>query len=338
MKFRTALIISLSTIYCLLPTFIHAQLSPEQALEQLTQTVSIKMSPQYPGPNSNVNISIESFSTDLDTSKITWSVDGATKSEGVGIKDLSLQTSASGKSVTVSILIEPQIGTSFIKTVIIQPGEVDLLWQGKTYTPPFYKGRALWSNQGQIIFFAVPHTSDENGTPLKSSNLIYRWSKDGTVLGNLSGTGKNSIVLTDSVLSLPQTITVEVLSDANTIVGRKSIRLASITPSVLIYEDSPLYGPLFNREVSEKFILNSQEVSFSAFPLFFSTISQAEPNISYSWSTNSTSEQPGNRITFRAPESGSGSSNISLKIDSVSKLLQSTQRNFLVQFGNTNNL
>lgn len=338
MKFRTFSTLLLLASYFLLPTFSHAQLSPEQALQQLTQTVSIKMSPQYPGPNSNVNISIESFSTDLDTSKITWSAGGIVRKTGMGIKDFSLQTSASGKSVTVSILIEPQIGASFIKTVLIQPGEVDLLWQGKTYTPPFFKGRTLWSNQGQIILLAIPHTSDENGIPLKSSNLIYKWSEDGTVLGNLSGTGKNSITLTDSVLSLPQTITVEVLSDANTVVGRKSIRLASITPSVLIYEDSPLYGPLFNREVGEKFVLSSQEVSFSAFPLFFSTISQAEPSISYSWGTNSTSEQPGNRITFRAPESGSGSSNISLKIDNISKMLQSTQRNFLVQFGNTNNL
>ncbi len=338
MKFRTFSTFLLLASSLLFPTFSHAQLSPEQALEQLTQTVSIKMSPQYPGPNSNVNISIESFSTDLDTSKITWSVGEVVKKSGLGVKDFSLQTGPSGKSITVNISIEPQIGTSFIKTVTIQPGEVDLLWQGKSYTPPFFKGRALWSNQGQIILFAVPHTSSPDGTPLKSSELIYRWSKDGTVISNSSGTGKNSIILTDSVLSLPQTITVEVLSDANTIVGSKSIRLASIAPSVLIYEDSPLYGPLFNREVGDKFILSSQEVSFSAFPLFFSTLSKSESNISYSWGTNSASEQPGSRITFRAPETGSGSSNISLKIDNVSKLLQSTQRSFLVQFGNTNNL
>lgn len=338
MKFRHLSTLLLLISLFLLPSLSHAQLSPEQALEQLTQTVSINMSPEYPEPNSNVNISIESFSTDLDTSQITWSVEGVVKKNGLGIKDLSIQTGASDKPITINILIEPTIGTSFIKTVVIQPGEVDLLWQGKSYTPPFYKGRTLWPKQGQIVFLAIPQVSNSDGTPLKPSELIYRWSKDGTVLGNLSGTGKNSIVLTDSVLSLPQTITVEVLSDANTIVGSKSIRLASISPSVLIYEDSPLYGPLFNKEVGGKFILNNQEVSFSAFPLFFSAISQAEPNVSYSWGTNNSSEQPGNRITFRAPESGSGSSNISLKIDNVSKLLQSTQRNFLVQFGNTNNL
>ncbi|MHB0978313.1 MAG: hypothetical protein ACYC1K_02860 [Minisyncoccota bacterium] len=338
MKFRTFLTLLLLASYFLLPAPSHAQMSPEQALEQLTQTVSINMSPEYPGPNSNVNISIESFSTDLDTSKITWSVDGVEKKSGLGVKNFSLQTGASGKPETVSILIEPQIGNSFIKTVVVQPGEVDLLWQGKSYTPPFYKGRSLWSNQGQVILFAVPHTSSPDGTPLRPSNLIYRWSKDGTVLGSQSGAGKNSITLTDSVLSLPQTITVEVLSDANTIVGSKSIRLASITPSVLIYEDSPLYGPLFNREVGEKFVLGSQEVSFSAFPLFFSTVSNSAQNISYSWGTNNVSEQPGSKITFRAPSEGSGSSNISLKIDNTLKLLQGTQRSFLVQFGSTNNL
>jgi len=338
MKFRTLSALLLLASYFLLPTPSYAQLSPEQALQQLTQTVSINMSPEYPGPNSNVNISIESFSTDLDTSKISWSVGEVVKKSGLGVKDFSLQTGPSGKSITVNISIEPQIGTSFIKTVTIQPGEVDLLWQGKSYTPPFFKGRALWSNQGQIIFLAIPHTSSADGTPLKPSDLIYRWSKDGTVLSNLSGTGKSSITLTDSVLSLPQTITVEVMSDTNTIVGSKSIRLASIAPSVLIYEDSPLYGPLFNREVGTNFILGSQEVSFSAFPLFFSTVSKSDSNISYSWGTNSASEQPGDRITFRAPDTGSGSSNISLKIDNISKILQSTQRSFLVQFGNTNNI
>jgi len=338
MKFRTLSTLLLLTSYFLLPALSHAQLSPENALRELTETVSIQMIPEHPGPNSTVSISIESFSTDLNRSQITWAVNEVVKKSGLGTKDFSLQTGTLGQPITINILIEPNVGAVFKKTLVIQPGEVDLLWQGNTYTPPFYRGKALWSNQGQITLLAIPHVFSPSGNLFKGSDLSYKWSKNGTVLGNQSGVGKNSIVITDSVLSLPQIIKVEIFTDENVVATSALIKLTSIAPSVLIYEDNPLYGFLFNKELGTKFVLDKSEISLSAFPLFFSTVSKSAPTISYVWSTNNTGEQSGNRVTYRAPEDSSGSTKINLKIENSAKLLQSTERGFLVQFGNQNSL
>jgi len=102
--------------------------------------------------------------------------------------------------LTITLLILPILH--------LRAQEVDILWQGETYTPPFYKGRALWSSQSRITFLAIPHGAGI-GNP---ANLTYRWTQNGTVLGNINGIGKNTLSFTDSVLSKPQTIKIDVLS------------------------------------------------------------------------------------------------------------------------------
>src|SRR5262245_18430252 len=75
-------------------------------------------------------------------------------------------------------------------------GTVDLLWQGEVYTPPFYLGRALWSGQSRLTVVAVPHVGSS-----AANSLVYRWTRDGEVLGNASGVGKRTLSFNDSVLS-----------------------------------------------------------------------------------------------------------------------------------------
>src|SRR5688572_16598777 len=84
--------------------------------------------------------------------------------------------------------------------------EVDLLWQAETYTLPFYKGKALWSKESRVKLLAIPRGPGV-GNPL---NLTYKWTKNGTVLGNINGVGKNTIAFTDSIISRPQTIQVDI--------------------------------------------------------------------------------------------------------------------------------
>src|SRR3990167_742525 len=95
----------------------------------------------------------------------------------------------------------------FLLTTVVLAQSVDILWQGDTYTPPFYKGKSLWSNQSRITFVAIPQGL---GNP---ASLNYKWTKNGTVLGNINGIGKNTLSFTDSILSRPQTIRVDILSE-----------------------------------------------------------------------------------------------------------------------------
>lgn len=205
--------------------------------------------------------------------------------------------------------------------------EVDLLWQGETYTPPFYEGKALWSKQSLITVVAMPQGL---GNP---SGLVYKWTKNGTVLGSLSGVGKNSLRFSDTVFSKPQRIEVEIISSSEDILAESSIVITPIDAQPLIYEKNPLLGYMFHREVGNEFRLKEGEATFSAFPFFSAPPLRDGANLTYRWRTNSTDSGVGHTVTYRVPEGGGGSARVGLIISNSSKILPNLSKNFLVQFG-----
>ena len=70
---------------------------------------------------------------------------------------------------------------------------VDILWQGEVYTPPFYQGKTFWSKQSRVTLVAIPHGLGN------TANLNYKWTKNGTVLGNINGIGRNYLSFVDSI-------------------------------------------------------------------------------------------------------------------------------------------
>jgi len=209
----------------------------------------------------------------------------------------------------------------------IHAQSVDILWQGKGYTPPFFQGHTLWSKQSQIVFLAVPQGL---GDPTK---LDYLWSKNGTVLGNISGVGKNSLKFVDTPFSKPITIKVEIVEGEETFLADASVTLTPTLPYLSIYEESPLYGVMFNREINAGFAMSGEEITFASFPMFFNAQTREDSNLLYKWGG-----QAGKSfITYRAPGGTVGSSQVSLSATTQGSVLQSASRSFLVQFGNNEN-
>lgn len=205
---------------------------------------------------------------------------------------------------------------------------VDLLWQGDTYTPPFYHGRSLWSNQSRISFVAIPH---DLGNP---ANLNYKWTKNGTILGNINGIGKNTLSFVDPIISKPQIIKVEVLASDKTVLATRSVLATPIPPVLTIYENNPLYGFLFNREVNKTFQLEEKEVTFTAFPFFFNVSNRLDGTIGYEWDTNAeTGAEAKNSVTYRIPDGAKGTSEIHVSASSTEKLLESAVNSFVIRFG-----
>lgn len=204
---------------------------------------------------------------------------------------------------------------------------VDLLWQGETYTPPFYGGKSLWSKQSRVHVTALPQGLGSR------SNLNYRWSKNGTILGNISGVGVNSIYFTDSILSKPQVIKVEIVSGSR-VRAESSVLITPVAPTLSVYENHPLYGFMFHKEVGSAFDLQSREVTLTTFPLFFSTQSRSDKSIQYGWSSNESGGESSNSITFRTPDNVSGTSRVSAEATHMDKISQSSDKTFLIEFGN----
>lgn len=211
--------------------------------------------------------------------------------------------------------------------------DVDLLWQGKTYTPAFYQGRALWSYQSRGVVVAVPHVSG-----FGPASLYYKWTQDGTVRGSLSGVGKQSYNITDSALSLSTQIKVDVLNPSDqSLLASASITLKPVPWKAVIYEDNPLYGTLLNKAVASEFDLNGPEVSFLAVPYFSTVTTRTAPAIDYSW-TSGGDKRSGYKVTYRVPEGGSGSSPITFRAINSQIIQEPIIKDFLVKFGNEQSL
>ncbi len=211
-------------------------------------------------------------------------------------------------------------------------GEVDLIWEADTYTPPFYKGLPLWSKQSQIKFVAI-----ENIPNKSPSTLIYRWSRDGKVIGSSSGVGQNTFTFSDSVLSLPTEIEIDVFEEEGQgSIGSASLVLRTIPSKSIVVEDNPLYGLMLNKAISGEFIIKEDESSFGAIPFFENVSARFAPAITYTWSTNTGDRRLGETVTYRAPEKGEGTASITLTTSNKKTLSEPTRNNFLIRFNKQN--
>ncbi len=218
------------------------------------------------------------------------------------------------------------ISSSFLLPNLVSAQSVDLLWHGVGYTPPFYLGGSLWAQEGSAVLFAVPQGL---GNP---TQLDYKWIQDGTVLGSLSGVGRNTLTVTDPLFSKSKRIELQIIGSDEEILARQFLAITPVPPEVLIYEESPLLGFIFNREVSVGYQFSGQEVTFAAFPLFFST-SRADNGATYSWRSLAGEDSTENSVTYRIADDTLGSANISINITNPGTVRQLVEKNFLVQFG-----
>jgi hypothetical protein len=202
---------------------------------------------------------------------------------------------------------------------------VDILAQGEGYTSHLYKGRTLWSKGSTLTLLAVPQG-------LGSPNLLnYRWSRNGTVLGTVSGIGKNTLSFMDTVFSKPVGISVEIVDVNDNILASGQTTLSPISPFIAIYENNPLYGFLFHRIISGTYQMEREEITFTAFPFLFNALKRESAALPYLWS----GAAGGSSITYRLPEKGSGTAEVKVALTHSESLMQSAQKTFLVNFGDS---
>lgn len=296
--------------------------------------VSVGIYPENPQPRDPVTVTIETYSFNLDSSNTKWYVNGNLAQEGRGLKTLTFQVGNLGQTSNVRIVITSDKGT-LTKNIAITPSIVTITWEADTYTPPFFKGKALFSHQSIITFMAQPQIVVK-GRTLNPANLIYTWSKEGTVLGNQNGYGKQTLTLTGSVISRSMKVMVEVQDTTSGATASGVIQVDPIEPEVLMYVVDPLYGVEYNKAIKGTLPLNGKEVTLTATPYFFSTNGQyGEDNMSYNWSINGNTISDGQNTrtrVFRKVGEVFGISNIGLRILQENKLLQFASYNLAIDF------
>lgn len=303
----------------------------------IANSAEIKVVPASPGPNQNVSVRIESFSFDLNSSEIIWAVDGVIKNKSVGKKDFSLKTGGIGTVSLIKAIIKTKDGRTIEKTLVIRPAGVDILWEANSYTPPFYKGKALYGYQNLITVIALPNIINSKGARISPDDLVYKWTKNGKVLGGVSGYGKNKFSFSKSILSRPDEIELEVMSFDKKIKASGSITLEPIEPKVIIYENNPLYGIIYEKALVGEYKLSGNEISLITTPYFFSKGDIKGGQIKHNWSMNGqniNNKKDPMQATFRNTKDTRGSTKISISLQNENngRELQSARTDVLLNF------
>ncbi len=301
-------------------------------IDDLEEQVSTRITPKYPRPGEDVTITLEAYGTDLNAANIIWSVNDIIFKQGKGEKQFKINAGTSGQQTNVSVTIEPRNGKPIIKNFVINPQTVDILWEADTYTPPFYKGKSMFTPEDTITFVAMPNINNEQPDP---KTLSYKWIENQEVQGSKSGYGQNTFKHTGGILMKPVEINVE----ASTEGGQKAfntIFLRSIFPEVNLYEDHPLYGFLFNKEISGVFPFGEREEgTIAAFPFFLSTLNRITKSIVYNWTVNYNKvigQSNKNELTLRNTENTEGKSYVSVEVRNSDIFLQKGETNTYVDF------
>ncbi|HAS84464.1 MAG TPA: hypothetical protein DCS23_00080 [Candidatus Yonathbacteria bacterium] len=294
--------------------------------------LEIKTSPKSPSPNEIVKVSVESYLTDLNKATISWSLNGKVIASGIGKKSFTFQNGPSGKTTRLSISIVTNSGEYITKELSWNPIGLTILWEADTYTPPFYRGKALLTPQALVKVVALP---DDTGTQsaLDAGNLVYVWEKDGTNISESSGYGKNSFSFVGPKPYGDAKIKVRASSVNDAVKSETRVDLALSQPFILFYENHPLLGVWYNRPFDGNVTLDKKEISLSAEPYFFSNETSEVQTLKYIWSVNGSSVQNyGRAITLRNDTGAKGVSAVSLAMSGTKQTFQSAKKSILLNF------
>jgi hypothetical protein len=268
--------------------FLAAPAYAQFGLPGIENALTIGLTPANPGPGDHVHLTVQSSAIDLSESTTTWTSNGTVIARGVGITSADVVAGSLGTRTNISIEADTQDGTVATAQAIIAPTEIDLLFESDSYVPPFYKGRALPSADTNLILQAVPHFLGSGGLELPTSSIVYTWKKDGQVMGDISGRGKSTAIIPAPLLYGSNTISVDAASSDNTLSGEASVAVSSVDPGIVLYEDHPLFGILYNNALGSSSFIPESEMTFAAVPYFAQIRSPSDPSLQYAWHINGT--------------------------------------------------
>ncbi|MFA6094563.1 MAG: hypothetical protein WC757_01600 [Candidatus Paceibacterota bacterium] len=306
----------------------------------IERTVFLTVLPENPRAHESISLTATSYNTDINRATIVWTVNGKVAKRGIGEKVLTVTMGGAGTKTVISADITTFEGALINKSVTFIPQEVDIVWQTNAYVPPFYKGKALLPMEGDMTVTAIPNFITGTGTVIPADKLLYTWSKNGDIQGNLSGYGKNKINLTQSIITRSTEVEVKVTNLEKTMVANKTITITPQDSTLLLYENNPLYGPLFNKALMKSTVLESDELSILAIPLFFSALTRDDSQLQYNWRMNNISipqQKNPSIITVRKPTGASGSSFINISVVNTDKIFQSINNAITLTYNKTQN-
>lgn len=333
------MVLTFAPVVALAQTNLSSLLS--SATSNTPPDLGITVSPQTPGPDSIVSLSLASSALDLADSSITWYQNGRVIDQGTGVTTTTLTTGSLGSHLSISVSVTASDGTLTQAQATIFPTEVDLLFDGNTYVPPFYDGRALPSAGTTIRAQAEVFFKRSDGTLVPPSQIRYTWKEGGVVVGTASGTGKSSALLPAPPLYGNTDLEVDASSLDGTFSGSAVTTIPAAPVQIILYQDHPLFGIVYNSAISANASMSQSQVTFAAVPYFAQVRSPNDANLTYTWSVNGSnvaaSAQDPSEITVNSQNS-SGRATLAVGITHATNIFLSAQGSWSIAFGSAGNI
>jgi hypothetical protein len=302
----------------------------------LGPSVDMLVNPTTPRPGATVTVSLQSYDTDLLRAGIIWYQDGGLVKSSVGNTKITIQAKKSlGASTVIKADITSSEGINIIKEATITSQDLDLIAEPSGYTPPFYKGSALYVPQGVVIITALPQIVDSNGVRVSTKDIVYVWKKSDRVISDSSGLGRDRISISGPIPIRPIQIKLEASTKDGSIKLTRSINIESRNPTVLLYENNPSYGILFNKALTDEKTLTQEEINLFAAPYSMSTLMANSLVLTYEWYMNNKQiENPaGQNFIILRNEGKEGTATISVNVKNRGRIFQSAKGGLTINFG-----
>jgi hypothetical protein len=298
----------------LLPLSVHAQ---------ATADVSMTLIPSNPKPGETVRVMLQSYATDLSKSLIVWRYGERVVDSGIGKTALSIVAPASGQVALLSATASIPNGDPVTVSNILRPASIDVLWEAfDSYTPPFYKGKALPSTNGQIRITAIPGAS-------APKNVSYVWKRGDTILQNASGYNRSTFSFTNSELS--ETELVSATGSGGIWNGIGSVSIPIISPSLIGYPMNGGYIDYANGSTNQLQAAGGIDIKFEPYYFSVPTSIERDVQIGITSGEESIDTSGGSILRLSRPENGTDAT-LSIRIDSIASALQRLTRAFTVSF------
>ncbi|MFA5792019.1 MAG: hypothetical protein WC884_03210 [Candidatus Paceibacterota bacterium] len=313
---------------------IFGTLLPFKANAVSSNSILVNIVPENPAPNENVDITLSSYSSNLDSVLITWSLNGKNTSGGIGKKSFSLNATDSGKEIVVIATISLPDG-NIEKRIIVRPSVMVLLWQANdSFVPPFYKGKAMPTPDSEIKVVSMPEIRSK-GSLLDINNMTYSWKLDYTNDQGNSGYGKNYFVYNNDYLDDINNISVVANTLDQKYSSQANINIRTTEPKILFYKNDTNMGTLWEQALSSGHRIENDEI-IEAAPYFISPKEIRTPTLIWNWSINDNSIEVldfrKNLIPLKTQTGVSGTAKIRLEINNTDKVFQTATKEINVEF------
>jgi hypothetical protein len=288
--------------------------------------ITISMTPSNPDPGERIVLEIKSYGVNLNQANIVWRYNGKIVSSGIG--RTSINTVAPNANST-GLITATVSGAGFetISTALdIRTAKVDLLWEAAdSYTPPFYKGKALLSTNGLIRVTAIPARS-------APKNISYEWSRNDAVVQSASGYNKNSFTFRNETLKRQERISVT--SESGLYGGTSSITLVPTLPQLVLYKKEEGFID-YNKGYTSTMTTTDPGITLRFEPYFFSSQRNSlSTDLVFEIKNNDNiiyGNQKPNEISLSRPDNG-GLVNIGVSVNTSVYSLQNVLKQFSIIF------